>query len=104
MKKTKKTLSRKESSKKSFRPLATVSESNNHNSYMTSSNILSTQRNNNTLLTQPSLKSRVIVNGINIPHISLDPESTIRGDISSRRGGGDENIHHSRPRSEKKYE
>jgi len=104
MKKTKKTLSRKESSKKSFRPLATVSESNNHNSYMTSSNILSTQRNNNTLLTQPSLKSRVMVNGINIPHISLDPESTMRGggDISSRRGGADENMH--RPRSEKKYE
>ncbi len=76
MKKSKKSLSRKASSKKSIR--APTSENQNL-TLLTSSNILMTNRNNNTLMTQPSgsVKSR-IVNGIQIPHISLDPESTMR--------------------------
>ena len=76
MKKSKKTLSRKASSKKSFRP-STTSENQNM-TLLTTSNAMLTNR-NNTMLTQPSgsIKSR-LVNGVHIPLISLEPESTMR--------------------------
>ena len=77
MKKSKKSLSRKASSKKIIKPSATSSDNQNL-TLLTSSNVLTTNR-NNTFMTQPSgsVKSRV-VNGVQIPHISFEPESTIR--------------------------
>ena len=76
MKKSKKTLSRKASSKKLFRPSAT--SENQNMTLLTTSNAMLTNR-NNTMLTQPSgsVKSR-FVNGVHIPLISLEPESTMR--------------------------
>ena len=79
MKKSKKSLSRKASSKKILKNGGTNTTSENQNlTLLTSSNLMTTNR-NNTLLTQPSgsVRSRVI-NGVHIPSITIDPESTMR--------------------------
>lgn len=84
-KKSKKSLSRKESSKKSLmRPLMTSEYNQQNNTIVTTSGLALGSHRNNTMLTQQSARSRM-VNGVNIPHISLEPESTYRNDKGSQR-------------------